>query len=126
MAFTPSSSIAPASVAIIGTVTADVTDRAARLLGHVTVDNASLAVTGPMTDAQFAAHLPLAVTGPLTDAELRASPVDVTADEWPLPDGAATDAMLGDVLAVERGAADALGLVANALTDVDPTSLGDE
>jgi hypothetical protein len=32
--------------AIKATLTADVTDRAARLLGHVTVDNASLAVTG--------------------------------------------------------------------------------
>lgn len=33
----------------------DVTDRAARLLGHVTVDNATLAVTGPLTDAQLRA-----------------------------------------------------------------------
>jgi len=33
----------------------DVTDRAARLVGHVTVDNASLAVTGPLTDTQLRA-----------------------------------------------------------------------
>ena len=33
----------------------DVTDRSARLLGHVTVDNATLAVTGPLTDAQLRA-----------------------------------------------------------------------
>ncbi len=50
----------------------------------------------------------------------------ISAEALPLPDGAATDATLGDLLAAERGASDALGLVANALTDVDPTSLGDE
>lgn len=33
------------SISITGTPTVDVTDRAARLLGHVTVDNASLSVT---------------------------------------------------------------------------------
>lgn len=33
----------------------DVIDRAARLLGHVTIDNASLAVTGPLTDGQLRA-----------------------------------------------------------------------
>jgi hypothetical protein len=34
---------------------ADVSDRAGRLLGHITVDNVSLAVTGPLTDAQLRA-----------------------------------------------------------------------
>lgn len=106
-------------MAIVGAV--DVSDRAARLLGHVTVDNASLAVTGPMTDAEFAAHLPLAVTGPLTDAQLRAAPVPVSGtvaatqgtspwivdgsavtqpvsvDELPLPDGAADNETLSEV-----------------------------
>lgn len=33
----------------------DVIDRAGRLLGHVIIDNASLAVTGPLTDAQLRA-----------------------------------------------------------------------
>lgn len=85
-------------------------DRAARLLGHVTVDNASLAVTGPLTEAELLAAEPLAVIGPLTDAELAVrlpltvnqgtSPwiVDgsavtqpVSVDALPLPDGAATE-----------------------------------
>ncbi len=64
---------------ILGTV--DVSDRAARLLGHVTVDNASLVVSGPMTDAEFVSHLPLTVTGPLTSAQLLAAePLAVTAE----------------------------------------------
>jgi hypothetical protein len=49
----------------------DVSDRAARLLGHVTVDNASLAVTGPLTDAQLrATRVPVDASGvavPVTD-----------------------------------------------------------
>lgn len=35
-----------ASVSVSGTASVDVTDRVARLLGHVTVDNSSIAVTG--------------------------------------------------------------------------------
>jgi hypothetical protein len=84
MTFVPASPEDAGSVTIVGAV--DVSDRAARLLGHVTVDNASLAVTGPLTDAQFAARLPLSVSGPLTDAQLRASAVPVS--------GPLTDAQL--------------------------------
>jgi hypothetical protein len=84
-------------VAIIGTV--DVSDRAARLVGHVTVDNASLAVTGPLTDAEFSAHLPLAVnqgTSPwIVDGSAVTQPVSV--DELPLPDGAADNETLSEV-----------------------------
>jgi hypothetical protein len=54
----------------LATNTPDVTDRAARLLGHVTVDNASLAVTGTFWQA----------TQPISAASL------------PLPSGAATSA----------------------------------
>jgi hypothetical protein len=70
MTFVPASPEDAGSVTIVGAV--DVADRVGRLLGHVTVDNASLAVTGPLTDAQLAARLPLGVTGPLTDAQFAA------------------------------------------------------
>jgi hypothetical protein len=49
----------------LATNTPDVTDRAARLLGHVTVDNASLTVATGLTQ-------------PLTDTQLRASAVPVS------------------------------------------------
>lgn len=39
------------NTALAGTLTTDVTDRTARLLGHVTVDNASIAVTGTFWQA---------------------------------------------------------------------------
>jgi hypothetical protein len=66
----------------LATNTPDVTDRATRLLGHVTVDNTSLPVTG----AFFQATQPVSissmpttpVTGPLTDTQLRASAVPVS------------------------------------------------
>lgn len=108
MTLTPASSLAPSSVTIAGTVQADVTDRAARLLGHVTVDNPSLPVTGPMTDAEFSAHLPLAVTGPLTAAELvAAEPLAVTG-----------------TLTTEGGATEAtLERVADTLDDVGLTAI---
>src|SRR5438445_4059941 len=63
VAFVPASSIPSGSVTVVGTVSADVTDRAGRAVG---------VVTGPQTDAEFAARLPFAVTGPLTDAQLAA------------------------------------------------------
>jgi hypothetical protein len=56
----------------LATNTPDVTDRSARLLGHVTVDNASLSVTGTFWQA----------TQPVSAAAL------------PLPSGAAADATL--------------------------------
>lgn len=114
MALVPASSLPPASVAIVGTV--DVSDRAARLVGHVTVDNASIAVTGPLTAAELVALEPLAVTGPLTDAQLAArlpltvnqgtspwivngsgvtQPVSVAS--LPLPDGAADNKTLSEI-----------------------------
>lgn len=61
----------------LATNTPDVTDRAARLLGHVTVDNASIPVTGPLTDTQLRASA-VPVSGPLTDTQLRASAVGVS------------------------------------------------
>lgn len=55
----------------LATNTPDVTDRSARLLGHVTVDNASVAVTGPLTDTQLrATRVPVDASGvavPVTD-----------------------------------------------------------
>ncbi len=53
--------------------------------------NASVAVTGPLTDTQLRAA-PVPVTGPLTDTQLRASAVLVGAVGLPLPTGAATAA----------------------------------
>jgi hypothetical protein len=50
------------AASLAATLTADVTDRVGRLLGHVTVDNASLAVTGPLTDTQLRAT-PVPVSG---------------------------------------------------------------
>jgi hypothetical protein len=81
----------PVTQPVSGTVTVanpttgspDVTDRAARLLGHVTVDSApTTVVTGPATDTQLRAT-PLPVTGSvttpaLTDTQLRASAVPVS------------------------------------------------
>jgi len=48
----------------------------------VNVTNASLAVTGPLTDTQLRASS-VTVSGPLTDVELRATPVPVTATFTP-------------------------------------------
>lgn len=131
MAFVPASSIPSGSVTVVGTVSADVTDRVARLLGHVTVDNASLAVTGPLTSAELAALEPLSVTGPLTSAQLVGlEPLGVNVSNFPavqtvdvdnfpatqavsvaalpLPDGAATE----DTLESVRGAANDSALTA--------------
>jgi hypothetical protein len=93
----------------------NVTDRAARLLGHVTVDNASFAVTGPLTDAQLRAsavasdvsdrvarllghvtvdNASLAVTGPLTDTQLRTSAVPVSLPGTQPVSGPLTDTQL--------------------------------
>lgn len=81
----------------------------------VAVANASLAVTGPLTDAQLRAsavtlqygstptvtvgNASLAVTGPVTDAQLRASPVAISAAALPLPAGAATEASVAAIAA---------------------------
>jgi len=72
--FAPPSSIPSGSVTVVGTV----------------------AVSGPMTDAEFAAHLPLAVTGPLTNAQLLAAePLAVTASLDTT--GLATEETLSDI-----------------------------
>lgn len=86
----------------IATNTPDVTDRAARLLGHVTVDNASIPVTG--TFWQSTQPVSLATNTPdVTDRAARllghvtvdsAPTTAVTAASLPLPSGAATDASL--------------------------------
>jgi hypothetical protein len=70
---------------------------------HVTIDNASLAVTGtfwqttqPVSGTFWQSTQPVsiaasvAVTGPLTDTQLRASAIPVSAASLPLPSGAAT------------------------------------
>ena len=88
MAFTPPSSVAPASVVVDGSVS--VSNFPADQLVHFTTP---VAVTGPLTDAQLRAAA-VSVSGPLTDAQLRAAAVPVGVDELPLPDGAATDETL--------------------------------
>lgn len=55
--------------------------------------NASVAVTGPLTDTQLRSS-PVPVSGPLTDSQLRAVPVSVSLASQPLPTGAATEATL--------------------------------
>jgi hypothetical protein len=73
----------------LATNTPDVTDRSARLLGHVTVDSApTTAVTGPLTDAQLrAAAVPVSGT-------FFQGTQPVSAASLPLPSGAATEATL--------------------------------
>jgi hypothetical protein len=56
-----------------GSVTSDVSDRAARLVGHVTVDSAP---TTAVTGAFWQATQP--VSGPATDAQMRATPIPVS------------------------------------------------
>ncbi len=95
--------------ALGGTLVTNVSDRAARLLGHVTIDNSSLAVTGPLTDAQIRATA-LLVSGPLTDAQLRASTLPVSLDLSTLATQttlAAVDTKLGGTLAVSGPLTDA-------------------
>jgi hypothetical protein len=58
-----------------GTLEADVVDRAARLLGHVTVDALPAVAVSNFPSSQ-------AVTGPLTDAQLRATAVPVSGTFW--------------------------------------------
>jgi hypothetical protein len=53
----------------------------------------TLAVSGPVTDAQLRASA-VPVSGPVTDAQLRAAAVPVSAAALPLPTGAATEATL--------------------------------
>ena len=65
---------------------------------------ASVAVSGPVTDAELrAAPVPVAGTvtasGPLTDAELRATAVPISAASLPLAPDAATETTLAQVLA---------------------------
>lgn len=80
MPFVPATSIESAGGGGLVTVTNFPADQ----LVHFTQP---ISVTGPMTDAEFAAHLPLAVTGPLTNAQLLAAePLSVT--------GPLTDAQL--------------------------------
>jgi hypothetical protein len=76
----------------LATNTPDVTDRAARLLGHVTVDNASLAVTGSF----FQATQPVSgtfwqATQPVSGTFWQATQ-PISAASLPLPSGAATSA----------------------------------
>lgn len=116
------------TVTVAGTVTAnqggapwsdDVTDRAARLLGHVTVDNASLAVTGTFFQATQPVSIAATISDDVVDRSARllghvtvdnfpaTQPVSgtisvsnfptlqpISAASLPLPVGAATDASL--------------------------------
>jgi hypothetical protein len=124
VAFTPVSSLAPASVVVVGPVS--VTQ------GTIPWD------TGALTDAELRAT-PVDVLGPLTDAELRASAVvvdgssvtqPVSVDSLPLPDGAATEETLAHVahaldelLSTEAGAAQVLALLTSVVADTDATEL---
>jgi hypothetical protein len=95
--------------AIKGTLTADITDRAARLLGHVTVDNASIPVTGTFWQA----------TQPVSGT--------VTANLGTV-DGLALDATLtgGTQKAIPRGAAKgttAAGDVTSAAVDANTQAM---
>jgi len=113
VAFTPPSSVAPASVVVDGSVS--VSNFPADQLVHFTTPvavtgpltdaqlrAAAVSVSGPLTDAQLRAAAVVVdgsavvqpVSGPLTDAQLRAAAVPVGVDELPLPDGAATDETL--------------------------------
>lgn len=90
----------PATQPVSGTVTV-VQPTGTNL--HTTIDNASIAVTGPLTDTQLRATVvpvslssttitgSVAVTGPLTDAQLRATPVPVSGT---VATGGLTDAQL--------------------------------
>jgi len=101
-----------------------------------------IAVTGPMTDAEFAAHLPLTVTGevlvdvltplpvsgPLTDAQLAARlPLDVREATSPLPVDASfsTVPISADSLPLPDGAATeaSTGRAADSLDDVALTAI---
>lgn len=87
----------------LATNTPDVTDRSARLLGHVTVDSA------PTTP----------VTGPLTDAQLRATPVPVSAAALPLPTGASTDTTFAQAVGVASIDPPAYGTVLDRLIAIE-------
>ena len=69
---------------IAGGAASDVTDRSARLLGHVTVDNASIPVTGTFYQTTQPVSIAATVntntglTQPLTDTQLRATAVPVS------------------------------------------------
>jgi hypothetical protein len=87
VAFTPASSLSPATVTVAGVVSV----------------------------SNFPASQP--VTGPLTDAELRAAAVPVSVASLPLPSGAATEATLEtlateDTLAAANGALNDVALTA--------------
>jgi hypothetical protein len=101
------------AVPVSGTVTmsnpfgGDVTDRAARLLGHVTVDNfpGSQAVTGPLTDAQLRAT-PVPV-----DTELSAAgPLATEATQATLLTGAAFTGLIPAGLTVASSGLQVRGL----------------
>jgi len=87
-----------------------------------------IAVTGPMTDAEFSAHLPLGVTGPLTDAQLAARlPLSVSAQQatspWVVGDGGGSLTVDGS-LTVPGVATDAtLDAVRRAMNDVALTAI---
>lgn len=121
----------------LATNTPDVTDRAARLLGHVTVDNASIPVTGPLTDTQLRAlavpvsgtffqgtqPVSIAATLPVSGTFFQATQ-PISAVSLPLPTGAALDATLtgkGQFTRVTDGTTDAV--VANT-GDGDITRAG--
>jgi hypothetical protein len=104
---TPAVSVSnfPATQPVSLAAAVDVSDRAARLAGHVTVDNfpatqpVSLATNTPdVTDraARLLGHVTVdaapttAVTGPLTDAQLRASAVPVSGSVTSTPARAGT------------------------------------
>jgi hypothetical protein len=132
------------AAAVTATLTADVTDRAARLLGHVTVDNASIPVTdnaGSLTvdapvgtplwvrlsdgSAAFIGQKTMANSVPVAIAsDQSAIPVDSELTTLDYDSGAGTSnaAVSGVVVAAAGGPAAITGDVANGL-DVDVTRL---
>jgi hypothetical protein len=100
---TPPSSIGGSAVSIIGTVSADITDRAARLLGHVTAEQG----TSPWVVDGSAVTQPVSVTGQPIATTISGT-VPVSVDALPLPNGAATE----ETLATAAEALNDVGLTA--------------
>lgn len=80
--------------------TPDVTDRSARLLGHVTVDNVSFAVTGPLTDAQLrASAIPVSLAAAIDVSDRTARLLGhVTVDSLPTVTFAAPQHVIVDTV----------------------------
>jgi len=117
----------------LATNTPDVTDRAARLLGHVTVDSApSTAVTGPLTDTQLRASAPHVIvdTAPTTAVTIASLPSGAvtTVDGGNVAQGTTSDAAWvsgsGTVIALLKKIASGGGGSAVTVADGADVALG--